>query len=491
MTVNLWLLAVGTFIICCGTFVWEWFSTMKNPSAPGPRAARLTSWWYLLEAYRGKFEQWNIDSHARYGEIVRVAPDMYSISDFQAIQSIYGVSSNLPKSRWYEAWGDPRIPNHNLFNALDRPFHAAMRRRVAGLYSMTVISKYEPKVNNCISLLLSNLDRLANEDMPFDLQHWMQCYAFDVISEITFGSPLGLLENGGRDNEGIINGIDRANTFSTLMGIDKRGLPLYILRCGNPTKGLYAWVENATRRRAKRVDFEKPISEGSQDFFTKLEAMKEKDRDGFEKYHVEATLTANSGAGSDTTSISLTAAIFYLGTHSHVYAKLKSEISEVVRHGNADSPITFEQAQKLPYLQSVIKESLRMWPATGLPLWRVIQAPGMTIAGTFFPPGVNVGMNSWVMHRDPDIFAPDPNTFRPERWLETSPEQLERMEKAYMPFGLGTRTCIGKNISMLEMTKLIPELVRRYRFEVLSQAMQSTNHWFVKQKDVMVKIHRV
>ncbi|KIM92738.1 hypothetical protein OIDMADRAFT_36363 [Oidiodendron maius Zn] len=100
---------------------------------------------------------------------------------------------------------------------------------------------------------------------------------------------------------------------------------------------------------------------------------------------------------------------------------------------------------------------------------------------------ITIGVNSWVIHRDSDIFAPDPTTFRPERWIETSPERLELMEKAYIPFGLGTRTCVGKNILMLEMTKLIPELVRRYRFEVLSREMQSTN-WFAKQKDVMVKV---
>lgn len=99
-------------------------------------------------------------------------------------------------------------------------------------------------------------------------------------------------------------------------------------------------------------------------------------------------------------------------------------------------------------------------------------------------------MNSWVLHRNAQVFAPDPEAFRPERWLECGGEQLKNMERCYMPFGLGTRTCIGKNVSILEMSKVIPELVRRYNFQVLESEMQYTNHWFVKPRDVFVTVVR-
>lgn len=66
-----------------------------------------------------------------------------------------------------------------------------------------------------------------------------------------------------------------------------------------------------------------------------------------------------------------------------------------------------------------------------------------------------------------------------------------QMERYYIPFGAGTRTCIGKNISMLEMAKVIPELIRRYEIELISQEMKTKNHWFVKQHDVMVRIRKI
>lgn len=104
-----------------------------------------------------------------------------------------------------------------------------------------------------------------------------------------------------------------------------------------------------------------------------------------------------------------------------------------------------------------------------------------------------VGVNIWVAHHDPNVFD-RPSVFNPDRWDPeiTPPDKLKRMEACYMPFGLGTRTCIGKNISILEITKLIPQLVRRYDFELLrprgDEPVESRNRWFVKQKNVLAKI---
>lgn len=110
---------------------------------------------------------------------------MYSIDDPSAVRAIYGVSSPLPKSKWYEAFGDPRVPNHNLFSARDKAVHGAMRRKVANMYSLSTVKSYEPYVDGCVSLLLERFDQFASSGEVFDLQLWMQCYAFDVIGEIT------------------------------------------------------------------------------------------------------------------------------------------------------------------------------------------------------------------------------------------------------------------------------------------------------------------
>jgi cytochrome P450 len=110
---------------------------------------------------------------------------MYSIDDPTMVRAIYGISSPLPKSKWYDAWGDPRIPNHNLFSATDRAVHSVMRRKVASVYAMGTIKSYEPHADSCIDLLLERFDEFAASGKVFDLPNYLQCYAFDVIGAIT------------------------------------------------------------------------------------------------------------------------------------------------------------------------------------------------------------------------------------------------------------------------------------------------------------------
>ncbi|KAK8137784.1 hypothetical protein PG984_001164 [Apiospora sp. TS-2023a] len=103
-----------------------------------------------------------------------------------------------------------------------------------------------------------------------------------------------------------------------------------------------------------------------------------------------------------------------------------------------DYHISFKATQeKMPYLQAVIKESLRLHGVTGMVLERVVPNGGITLAGTFFPEGSIVGI---VEHRDPDVFGRDADSFVPERWLTDDPEKLARMTRHCIPFGLGART---------------------------------------------------
>lgn len=132
------------------------------------------------------------------GPVVRVAPNMYSIDDPDAIKKIYGITSQMTKGAWYSVWGDPTEPS--LFSESDRQVHAALRKGVANLYAMTSIKSYERFVDGCVGVLQSSFDRFAAEGTTIDVQRWMQAYAFDVIGEITvrLWSFFGALKLGGK-----------------------------------------------------------------------------------------------------------------------------------------------------------------------------------------------------------------------------------------------------------------------------------------------------
>jgi cytochrome P450 len=200
---------------------------------------------------------------------------------------------------------------------------------------------------------------------------------------------------------------------------------------------------------------------------------------------VLASCTSMIFAGSETTAISLSAVFHHILQNPRVYKKLMAELDQAAKDGTIadreNNKVSWSETQKLPYLDACIQESLRMHPAAGLILERVVPAQGIDILGHFIPGGTIVGCNAWVLHRRAEVFGEDVDTFRPERWIEAKPEQLKEMKATMFQFGAGARTCLGKNISLLELYKLVPTFFRNFEIEVKEQEKyQHYCAWFVR-----------
>lgn len=113
-----------------------------------------------------------------------------------------------------------------------------------------------------------------------------------------------------------------------------------------------------------------------------------------------------------------------------VYAKILAEIESAVHDGVVprDGNVAWAEAQNLPYVQACLKEAMRVRPAVGLNITRVVPPEGAELDGHRFPGGVTVAANGWVLHRDKEVFGEDAEEFRPERWVE-SEEAGRRMER--------------------------------------------------------------
>ena len=193
---------------------------------------------------------------------------------------------------------------------------------------------------------------------------------------------------------------------------------------------------------------------------------KEEHPDFFHDGRVLTMAVSMAFAGSDTTAISLSAVFYYLLKNPRCYRKLMQEIDTAVGSGIVEDRltglVTWAESQKLPYFDACVKEAFRLHPAAGLPLERVVPPSGAEICREVIAAGTIVGCSAWVIHRRPEIFGSDVDAYRPERWLETSKETRKGMEGCMFQFGMGARTCIGKNISLLEIYKLVPSLLRRF-----------------------------
>ena len=183
-----------------------------------------------------------------------------------------------------------------------------------------------------------------------------------------------------------------------------------------------------------------------------------------------------SFAGSETTGISLVAVFYYILKNPRCYHTLIQELEEAIESGTVQNHpsglISWNESQNLPYLDACIKEAFRIHPAAGLPLERVTPPQGADICGRHIPGGTIVGCSAWVIHRRPEIYGDDIDHYRPERWLEADKEKLKEMNANMFQFGAGSRTCIGKNISLLEIYKLVPTFLRRFEVRVFQLSLQ-------------------
>ena len=136
-------------------------------------------------------------------------------------------------------------------------------------------------------------------------------------------------------------------------------------------------------------------------------------------------------AGSDTTATTLTYLVWAVCRHPEVKATLFKELETLP----ADEDFTDRELKQLPYLNQVIDEALRLYPAVAAGLPRSVPPGGATLAGHRIEGGVTVSSQSYTLHRNPEAF-PQPEVFNPSRW-ETP---TKAMKDAFFAFGGGSRS---------------------------------------------------
>lgn len=203
----------------------------------------------------------------------------------------------------------------------------------------------------------------------------------------------------------------------------------FLAKCGVPSPA--DPIVRTTEARIAAYDEEEKHGSGRGDFLSWLRTEVEKENGKMSQRDLFNHLSNNLLAGSDTTAIGLRSAFYFLIKNPRCYKKALAEVDQEDAEGKLSEHITFEECLKLPYLQAVTKESLRLHPGIGFPLERYVPPEGATICGFDLPGGTIVGINAHVVHRDKDAFGDDAEDFRPERWLEASPEQLKAMDRAF------------------------------------------------------------
>ncbi|KAF7552186.1 hypothetical protein G7Z17_g4509 [Cylindrodendrum hubeiense] len=444
---------------------------------PGPFLAKISNVWRFIDVARGRAQETHLRLHEKHGPYVRLGPNLVSVFDLDVLKSIYGINKGYTKTSFYEVQQQLANgkPTQTLFTTLDEDFHAKMKRPISSAYSLSSLTEFEVFVDKTIGVMMQKLDGFSKDDKVCDMAMWLQYYAFDVIGELTFSRSLGFLDEG-RDIDGIISSLEKMQDYSGKIGqmpwLDYLFIknPIRRMIGGGSTGAVARFARECLVERLKHQDSSKSDGLARRDFLTRFLEAKEKHPNIVTDAQVFSYTLSNVNAGSDTTAISLRAVIYLTLKHPKVLEKLCKELQDARDAGKLSIPVTWKESQELPYLDAVVKEALRLHPAVGLLLERIVPKGGLQLPnGPLLPAGTVVGVNPWVMHHHP-LFGEDPNSFIPERWLSRNGESKEdfdtrrqEMAGATFTFGAGPRTCIGKNISLMEIYKLIPSLLHTYK----------------------------
>ncbi|KAL5040821.1 hypothetical protein BDW71DRAFT_33319 [Aspergillus fruticulosus] len=471
---------------------------------PGPALAKCTRFWKLHSVWKGDHHLTEISLHRQHGPLIRIGPRHVSVADPKAIPVIYGLNKGFTKTGFYPiqciSWN--KKPQMNLFSTRDEQFHRDQKRPVANAYSMTSLLELEPAVDSCTTLFLFRLRDFADKKRPVDLGTWLQYYAFDVVGEFTFAKKLGFLEEG-RDVDDMMAGIQGILAYASLIGQIPEAHKVLL---GNPLMpilmpSMESWNQvlqftlkqvNSRTSLARDGELEKGDLEEGKDMLSRWMAIHVSDPEKMSTRDVIVHLSTNVFAGSDTTAIALRAIVYFLLKNPEKMENVVGEIDAADSAGRLSSPISYKESMAhLPYLAAAIKEAMRLHPSVGLILERHVPEGGVTVCDRHIPPGTTVGINAWALHHDEKVF-PNPEAFIPERWLESTPAKLKEMEQSFFVFGAGSRTCVGKNISLIEMHKIIPQLLRDFTFRLHrpGEEWKTKNAWFVQQEGLVVDLER-
>lgn len=480
---------------------------------PGPFFSSFSHLPRLFSVARGSAHLDAIELHEQYGPVVRVGPNHVSFSDPEALSVVYSISTNFEKSDFYKPFDAKTsrswIPT--IFSVRNERAHKDIKRPIAGAYSMTSLLELEGLTDDCIRIFSDKLDaKLSkNKRLELDLGEWLHWYAFDLITSITFSNKLGFMDKE-QDVEGIIAAIEGRLKYNSTIGqwpvlhrflignkLVSRLISLIpgLRKLNTGSRIVEFTVQQLERYENKEKD--------NVEYIDMLERFRKVSNSGDVLMTDQDVLMAALGnifAGSDTTAISLRSLFYYLLRNPRCLSRLRAEIDEMDKRGELSKIVTFAESQKMPYMQACLKEAMRMHPAVGLLLERIVPEGGIAIAGYHIPNGTVIGANPWVVTRDRKIYGEDADDFRPERWLDLwkvvdgdsqadsqsvidAKEKLKSMERNFLAFGMGSRTCLGKNVSLLEMNKLVPQMFRLYDFELVEPdgEWKVENYWFAKQ----------
>ena len=356
------------------------------------------------------------------------------------------------------------------------------------------MGQFEAYMHQNLEVFVRQWDALSSKAhgkySVIDCLHWFNYLAFDIIGDLAFGAPFGMLEQG-KDITAIRLTPDADVTYAAAVEVlNRRGevsgtlgcmpqLKPYAKYLPDPffSKGLAA-VENLAGIAVARVSQRLEAQQDGDRVDLLARLMQGKDETGAKLGRAELTAEALTQliAGSDTTSNTSCAILYWATKTPGVVEELQRELDAAIPQ-SVDIP-SYDMVKDLPYLRNVINETLRIHSTSSLGLPRVVApgSAGVSILGHHFSAGTVLSVPAYTIHHSTEIWGADAAAFVPSRWDTLTSEQKD----AFIPFSYGPRSCVGRNVAEMELALIVATAFRRYEFD-LHQDVLETREGFLRK----------
>ncbi|HEX7133787.1 MAG TPA: cytochrome P450 [Iamia sp.] len=380
--------------------------------------------------------------HERHGPIVQLGfgPLRYVFVCGAAAQEML-LSERTASFRWREATA-LLIPvdGDTALIVSDGDEHRRRRRLVQPAFGIKRVESYLPLVLDEVGRVIDAWEPGATVDVAQDLRRAVR----RIVVRSLFGDRLrDRADEIGEHLEAAIAYVNRSP--AARFDHDWPGTPYRRAMAARRRADAIVYAEIEARRAAATDDG---------DVLSALVAAQEDGDHPLTDEEVRDQVVSLIAAGYDTTTAGVAWAVHATFSRPEVRDRARAEVVGAL----GDAPPTVAQLAALPYLDGIVSESLRLWPPG--PFGARYAVEDVPFGGHVIPAGSIVAYSPYVSHRLPDVW-PDPDRFDPERWIPGSPTFHEPTPYAYVPFGGGSRRCIGFALATLEIRATLAELLRR------------------------------
>ncbi|KAH6624816.1 cytochrome P450 [Chaetomium sp. MPI-SDFR-AT-0129] len=419
---------------------------------PGPWHAKFTTLvlkWHEFRTHRTRYIH---ALHLRYGPVVRVAPEEVVFASGTAVKEIYcSGGSGYDKTGFYDMF---RVyGRRTMFTTLNKDDHAKRKRILADRYANTNIVR--PQSLDGIAERAENFIKRCIQSVggSLDIYICLHSYAFDCVTHHLFhpqGTDSLLVD---KDEE-----IMREVTFDD--SLQNRLFQHYwptAYKLINPFLSLLAKPRETPLADDFVLD---TCAHPDPAPFTLLNRLQSP---GYplDSTDIAAECLDHMAAGIDTTGDALCFLMWELSQRRSIQFQRRLQEELRLSNGSQGGVVNPANFDKLPYLDAVVMEGLRCFPAIPMSLPRCVPAGGRTIDGFYVPGGTTVSCQAYSVQKLDGVVFPDPERFDPGRWLESEKGDAER-RRLFFAFANGGRGCVGKHLALGEMKVLLQAVYSRF-----------------------------